>query len=395
MNELTWQCTSLEVSRADGTRVVGAGAIVQNPVGGIEVRVEVPGAFTTLDEFADDQCVLGVTTTGESVRAENCYPIRADGNSTSGTTLLSLTPARVDITTPGYVPQVDEHHVYLKGVRCLGTARFTDGTRALELRPLKVDPKDRNKGLIRGVLVIANPPGSEEGREELLRHACMLLSLAQRCRIYAPRRVERVGGRTTRTTLFPNDFALDSSNPLIPWDAGDLGRYMERCFPACRQHDAAYELERLIWFYCRSVDEQYAEVKFIFASVFMEAFKFFWALNVGKKPAVLKANGLIRGFQKALNRHGDPVLYGFEEFLTEACASLGYNPTFTFVEDRNALFHSGAPGAHQRGAGGAWAAIKPELVTLYRQIDDILLRVLGYQGPIHRWDAPDALENFP
>jgi hypothetical protein len=33
--------------------------------------------------------------------------------------------------------------------------------------------------------------------------------------------------------------------------------------------------------------------------------------------------------------------------------------------------------------------VKPELYKLYDQMDDLLLRILGYRGPIHPYD-PDG-----
>ena len=125
----------------------------------------------------------------------------------------------------------------------------------------------------------------------------------------------------------------------------------------------------------------------------MEAFKFYWALRVAKKTRV-PLTGLIRGFQKGTDRNGNPVTYGFEELLTEACHDLGLAPQFTFFADRNAMFHSGAPAAHQSGSSDAWLALRPELERLYRQIDDILLRILEYQGPVHRWDTPRKIDKF-
>jgi len=83
------------------------------------------------------------------------------------------------------------------------------------------------------------------------------------------------------------------------------------------------------------------------------------------------------------------------DLLAQGAFASQANYEFTFIEDRNAMFHSGAPGAYQAGASSTWSAIKPELIQLYRQIDDILLTILGYQGPIHRWDAPDTEVQFP
>ena len=155
------------------------------------------------------------------------------------------------------------------------------------------------------------------------------------------------------------------------------------------------ELSRLIHYYCLSITSEYAELKFILASLFMEALKFYWALNVGKKTPICNKNGFIRGFERSKNKNNDSVPCGFKELLDETYQSYGLNPNFTFIENRNAMFHSGAPGTYQQGVSSTWQTIKPELIPLYRQIDDVLLAILGYTGVIHRWDTPDIIDLYP
>jgi hypothetical protein len=170
---------------------------------------------------------------------------------------------------------------------------------------------------------------------------------------------------------------------------------METSLPHHAHLATQYELPRLIHTYCVSIAAEHAEVKFALASMFMEALKFFWALRVAGKNPDRDAAGLVRGFIKRTLPNGRHIHYTFEELLQECCASINYNTTFTFIRDRNAIFHSGAPGAYQVGGADPWSAIKPELIRLYRQIDDILLTLLKYGGPIRRWDTPDAIDTFP
>jgi len=170
---------------------------------------------------------------------------------------------------------------------------------------------------------------------------------------------------------------------------------MGTTIPAFHAVATPFELRRLIEYYCLSVEADFGELKYILASVFMEGFKFYWALNVAHLPVDLKANGLVRGFIKGTSAGGKNILYTFEDLIKDSYAHYGLTPAFTFIEDRNALFHTGAPGAHQRGVVGTWHAIKPELIILYRQIDDLLLTLMRYTGPIHRWDTPDKKDPWP
>jgi hypothetical protein len=99
---------------------------------------------------------------------------------------------------------------------------------------------------------------------------------------------------------------------------------------------------------------------------------------------------LIKGFARPTGG-----AYSFEDLLKLATAHLGYQTTFSFIDDRNAIFHTGAAAARQLGNASVWPVLKPELIKLYRQMDDIILRILGYSGPIHPWELADAREDFP
>ena len=237
-------------------------------------------------------------------------------------------------------------------------------------------------------------PSQDDG-VTLRRDYLSLLSAAQRCQITVPREDIFDGPQLISIVLRDNHFIGEGSHPLIPPSPAELASFLLQALPLFRALEADYSLERLIWYYCRSFTEQYSEPNFIFASVFMEALKFYWAKNVAKHPPVMKANGLVKGFERAKNVKGDPILYTFEELIVGAGNHLGFPTTFTFIEDRNALFHSGASGAVQKGAGSTWPALKPELWKLYDQMDDLLLRILGYRGPIYPYDGTAPKVDFP
>jgi hypothetical protein len=278
----------------------------------------------------------------------------------------------------------------VKGAYWLGRPRFTDGTNAIELRLLPLDPNDHRPGLITASVHLKQATPSHDDHEKALRDILELLALAQRCPILVARFESCDQGRVVRTVVRPNVAAYRTTNPLIPWTPPELKSYFEQTLPRYRQDSGAYDLSRLIAYYSRSFVEETLELKFMMAGVFMEAFKFHWACNVGNLQRTTKANGLIKGFARPTGG-----AYSFEDLLKLATAHLGYQTTFSFIDDRNAIFHTGAAAARQLGNASVWPALKPELIKLYRQMDDIILRILGYSGPIHPWELADAREDFP
>ncbi len=151
-----------------------------------------------------------------------------------------------------------------------------------------------------------------------------------------------------------------------------------------------WSLPTLIAYYCRSHTESLGEAKFIFAGVVIEAMKFYWAKNVGQLRQDLKANGLIRGFcPQAGGRN-------FEQLLTMMRDHLELSHSYTFLDDRNALFHTGLTSVAQTAPGAeTWPPLQTELAKLHDQIDDILLTVLQYKGVIcSYWDIDTELQ-FP
>lgn len=383
-----WECKQLSILMRDCRTVRLPGIVLFEPTGKVEVVIHFRGRVGLAD-VESPQDINGQACSNFAVVVEGAFATQANFDSATGISTVIFVPVEVRISRPNSSSWT-RRDVYLKSVRLIGLTKFSDQLCNYELRPLH-NYDDKRQGLIRAVMSIQQTAGRICNYDAILT----ALSLAQRCLIQSPMQKSFNGDDLVEICLISNEMPNVVMHPLIPISPRELSDYLTQVLPDFATKEANFQIERLIHYYCLSISATYGEVKFILASVVMEAFKFFWALNDGNKLPVLKANKLIRGFQKATDRHGKPVLYGFEELLTEACVSIGYNPVFTFIEDRNALFHSGAPGAHQHGVSSSWRVIKPELVTLYRQIDDVLLRVLAYQGPICRWDAPDTQEAFP
>ncbi|MBX3183561.1 MAG: hypothetical protein KIT72_05515 [Polyangiaceae bacterium] len=338
-------------------------------------------------QIADGATAVG-TTSGFDVVLENLGIERVNRtiNVHTGfttTVVATFMAGQLTRTTPPAGMPFKEV-VHLKAARVRGTVQVGSD--------LTITSRSLN-GDRRGYLLSAT---AELSANVTLPDLILLLTLAQRCPIFAPLRERHDATGIVSVEIAPNESTFTATMPLIPYCGTDLAIFLKTGLPKVSSLNRDYELARLCNYYALSVQRQYAEEMFMLASVVMEAFKFHWAKNVGKLTPDLKANGLVRGFVKGTAQNGRKIHFTFEELLKQATTALGLNQTHTFIEDRNALFHTGAPGAAQTLPGsGIWLAIEPELVTLYRQIDDILLTLIGYTGPIHRWDDINNSVLFP
>jgi len=391
---IVWHCPDLRLFNEDGFSELGTGAVSLDAGGRLRIEA-ILGAHLVLANFPEALTVAATTDSGELVTASLCGVTRVRGHFPGQHTTVTLVAGECVIDAAPRGDAWTERRVHLRGVSCMGRTRFTDGPRTVCL----VDGAGGNedaKGDIRATLTISATSGNDTWDDSFVDDYMMLLSVAQRVHVRAAMEQFFIGEIVVRTAMRATDGDWDSSNPLIPWFPDVLGPFLEQTLPAYRRNRETYELDILIWHYCRAHVQNVAELKFTSGSVFMEAFKFYWAKNVATLPSDQKPNGLIRGFVKSISiKKRQNSLFTFEELLTLACQSLGFETEFTFIEDRNALFHTGAASSAQRGSPNSWEALRPELVRLYDQMDDIVLRLLGYRGPIHTWAEPDVSQQFP
>ena len=384
MTDKTWLCPQLTLTLADGSPLSVPGAVSITSLGRSEVVATVPGK-QRVASFTDAQLITGTSDDGLSFEAVGAMAKHTHHNTATNDTRVTFQFREARFARVG-AGAVVRREVFLKALQVVGPCSFTENAIQYRLTSLPNDD-DRRRGIIRAMLEIeADAP---------FDHIQTLLSLAQRCKICAPLRKAYDATSLVEIHIVPNETPREAGHPLIPRLGSELAAFMSLAIPAFHAVAGPLELRPLIDYYCLSVEADFGEFKYILASVFMEGFKFYWALNVARLPTDVKANGLIRGFVKGTSATGKPILYNFEELIKNAYANYGLTPTFTFIEDRNALFHTGAPGAHQLGVVGTWPAIEPELITLYRQIDDLLLTLMRYTGPIHRWDTPDKKDTWP
>jgi hypothetical protein len=386
MVDEVWLCPTLTFTLKDGSQQTVEGRIFANSNGRGEIRADFHGIYGAHD-FAEEQKVAGETNNSFSVFVVGVKLEQINPSFTTETTQATFIFRECQLKNLSNQPIIIERQeIYLKSLQVIGKCSFSHKNTNYNLAALS-NFNDQRKNLVQAVLHVSDKSNFSD--------VLLLLSLAQRCIIRSPIRKFYSSERLVYIELIPNESFNWVSNPLIPIAGSRLSDFMVQVLPRLPAVLKDLELSRLIHYYCLSITSEYAELKFILASLFMEALKFYWALNVGKKTPICNKNGFIRGFERSKNKNNDSVPCGFKELLDETYQSYGLNPNFTFIENRNAMFHSGAPGTYQQGVSSTWQTIKPELIPLYRQIDDVLLAILGYTGVIHRWDTPDIIDLYP
>ncbi len=341
--------------------------------------------------------ITGTAEDGRIVSGEQAY-VRGDGwDSSSGAAYGEFVPTLCRLTDPAGVGHPwTKRILYLKQLHVLGPQQWADlgleyKVRAAVLPGTTVTSAPHTAGgTINSALSAESPtPRSDDFAADKSR-TLHLLSLAARCPIYAPMEEVYDGAALVETRFVENTSAHDPDHPLIP--RMSIGAFMQQVAPGYTKDDPDLDLPVLIQYYCRSHTETVAEFKFLFAGVVMESLKFHWALNKRKLPTKKNANGIIKDFLDPTNQN---KRYSFEGLIKMVASDLNLSHTYTFIENRNTNFHTGKSAASQLGAVSSYAVLKPELVTLQDQIDDLLLTILGYTGPISSWWQADATVTFP
>lgn len=395
-NELKLPCNSVEVPLSDGAAVQGHGHLAQTALGRVTLELVVPIDDLQLEAVASSRELRGVGPDGSVVLAEKCSASAVGWDPPNSRSAIRFDFEKVTLssTTLSHSVSPTEIRVYVKGAKLPFPVSVQMGNDAFELRQISNAPFEGVRGAVATLLTLEVRDSAEETKRSV-GQILAVLSAAQRCQLFVSRRETWAGDRLVDAVLYPMDIDLVPTHPVIPWTANEMRSYLEQVLPAYRAKSGDYALERLIWHYCNSFSQPFIVAKFFFGSVFMEAFKFWWAKNVGRVEAELNADGLVSGFVRRRRANGSAIFYKFKELLTMASQHIGYQGDFTFIDNRNALFHSGATTATQLGENRIWPRLKPELHKLYREMDDILLRLLEYTGPVHPYEEPDAVESFP
>lgn len=384
------QCPTITVTDSTGTsQFSGSGEIRLTEHGRLTIWIDLLAGVSTWELPVGPYELTGTTDDGRNLLADNAY-LSYDG-AKSGAAFAELVPRRCTLRAPGAMTSWSRRVHHLKNSTSLGLQRWSEAGVDYELvhRPTTGSLPSRDRaGLVDSTLEAkASTPRSDDFIDEKQR-ALHLLSLACRSPVASPMIEVFDGSNLVETKLVPNEWDHLPSHPLIP--VVEIGRFMQIATPKHRAWGPMLDLDVLIEYYCRSHTESTAEFKFLFAGVVMESLKFHWALNVRNLPTKKSANGVIKEF---LNPTGSA--YSFKDLIDMVAADLAVKHTYTFIENRNTVFHTGKSAAAQLGAPSPYAILKPELVQLHDQIDDLFLTLLDYSGPIASWWAADNTVTFP
>ena len=289
----------------------------------------------------------------------------------------------------------DEMIVDLTNVKVvgIGEGRFSDGR--FQVERIRGVPWNSQLPTERALRITFCPGSNGSGSastEQLIQH---LISVAMRARCsiaYIEWRNKSIAIAREVRAILPSPSIF---RPMVSHRASDLADFIVRCELGYKGSSQNYDLPVLIDYYLRAHSEAFLEMKIIVASVFMESFKFMWAKRQPSLIQNLKSNGLIREFREQ-NSRGNEARLSFEQLLTRAAASIGIqNPTYSFIDNRNCLFHTGVSAQAQLGSAGVISILEREYDILADQVDDVLLSLLSFRGEIYRFSDPDTLVTFP
>ena len=384
----------------DKGQYTGPGGVVQDRRGEVCVLLSLqalpPGGPDALGDF---RSLMGLLEDGAQVHAD----VGLVEASTQTARHASAGPGRVRVAlgrvhlsvAPQTTGSIDELVVELTNARIAGKGqgRWSDGR--FEIERIEHVPWHSQLSTDRALRVIVRLDQAITDTESIELRIQNLVSIALRAKCSVGYVERRCQGSLVDRFLQPAMAVPSSTRPMVDYFAKDLASFIEACDHGYRVTPGIYDLPVLIDYYLKAHSEPTIELKLIAASVFMESFKFMWAMGEPGLVIDRKGNGLVREFKEQLP-NGKLRRLSFEELLKRAAASLGVpNPTYAFLDNRNALFHTGVSAPAQLGHAGVIQALQQDFEVLADQMDDILLRLLSFQGDLYRFSAPDALVTFP
>lgn len=397
-----WSCPQIIVEANDEI-LKGDGFIQLGETGELSIIVNLDAALVADQDLLGPTNIRGESDKGFTFSSEHAYTLQSPRKADHEATLVFVAPICTLSNPTAPLEGWSSRKYYIKNAKLFGgrgekTSLSHSGYQiALEALPSQM-PHPHLSGILSSVLEISRTDTVCEGSLNDIEAAIFaLLTLAQRCPIMAPLTEIYTGDTLAQCKIIDHSLHYNVSNPLINRELSHIKDFLEQTLPNFLIQKNNYELHTLIEYYWRACVDETAEVKFIFSTVFMEALKFHWAKNVSLLKRDIKKNGLTRSFyERTRKKSGDPVPVPFEELMNKVANHLGYpQDQFTFIENRNSLFHSGQPAASQQGQLNSYQFLRPELVKLMDQMDDLLLLILGYSGEIHSYWNPGQRLRFP
>ena len=224
--------------------------------------------------------------------------------------------------------------------------------------------------------------------ETIIDAICSLLSIFQRVLVDVAYIEKRHDGKLVSAEAYNLVNDNEVVIPMLPRNADILCEHITNPLAEFLNLESTYNLHMLKHYYCKAYTEIFDEYKFIFGSIFMEALKFYWAKNVSNLRTVTNPNtGLIKGYKEQSSNN----FLSFEDLMNRMAQDIGIaSGSFSFIENRNMLFHSGLASATHLGHNNAADLLWDELLKLYDQMDEALLKILGFSGRIFTMRNPNS-----
>lgn len=392
----SWTLTVVNLHTSSGV-ISGTGEVLITDDSRVAITVDIPSLVPPINGHF---LVTGDESSGLKLEAQQCL---VTNHSFSSSTKFEIKPLRCKLFDSGLVGQAWNEQIFtLKNASFYNSANFSVGgfNCSLSILP-QINVQNIMAGDLTAELKITPLSPTVTDLSQMAYDICILITLTQRCPIFFGIREFKSGGMTSEIHLESMNQDYKSISPMINAYANDICSFVQSQWATFKAEQMNYNLNILVDYYWRSHQENYAEIKLVFGSIFMESLKFNWAKNVATNLDIdTKTNGLIRGFKLKpaptppapdRRRH-----VSFEDLLVMASNAIGYPAiaststtpgTFTFIEDRNAVFHTGLSGAHQLGYTNSWPYLKPTIHKLYDQMDELILRILNFSGTVYLHDG--------
>lgn len=354
----------------------------------VEIRFTYSHPIVHSVRVPETPVITGSTSDGFTLAQTKAVFVRSE-HVTRRTTDLVYLPYRCVLSVPKARP-LSSARYYIKNLSpYAGTATMNDGELEARLVPEGVyEPFQFGARL--------DVTGRRLARlkaDKLAEDVARLVTVAARCPCVPSLREYYSSSDLQRIEFFPNGWDYKPVRSIIPLVGDNLERFISQSLPNLRATASTLSTPLLIEYFWRAHQETTAELKFLLSSVFMEAVKFHYALNVARHTKNMKSTGVIRNFLKPTGG-----AWSFEDLLTQVAQHLkipNIKRRTGFIENRNCIFHSGQSSYSQLGRRQTYPPLKAELWRLYDLMDEFMLRILGYKGPFFAFRDMERLRMFP
>ncbi len=176
--------------------------------------------------------------------------------------------------------------------------------------------------------------------------------------------------------------ARGRGHALIRGSCHSVIDFLKEVYPNYRRERENLALDVLLDLYVQGCAESYIDLRFAKWAFLMEAAKFHTARTHLAQTGLVQPQNSPRGFIQGFKAPGSNGKLSFRTLLQMTFEYFGYSPpggedTFTFISERNAIFHTGRGSHHQTGEPDV---LREELERLHTQAIKLLFLILGYTG---------------